>query len=146
MVLLYTRAAHAAPIPWREEYPHPQVFSVISSVIRGWAPGIHSTVGWTSNIFQAVLGVLTDKPRRRRPGEVTRSHVDSANPLEPDGVECNLQAALASLENDRPAAIQQVEAFINQVEALPGTKWTNAEAEELVTKPEEIIAAIEALL
>jgi len=72
--------------------------------------------------------------------------VDSANPLEPDGVECNLQAALASLENDRPAAIQQVEAFINQVEALPGTKWTNAEAEELVTKPEEIIAPIEALL
>ncbi|MDX1571719.1 MAG: hypothetical protein R3200_14660 [Xanthomonadales bacterium] len=48
-----------------------------------------------------------------------------------------LEAALASIEKDRPAAIQQLEAFINQVEgfAVPVT-------EELVLDAQEIIAVI----
>ena len=56
-----------------------------------------------------------------------------------------LEAALASLENDRPATVMQIEAFINQVEAKRGNQLTDAEADELISKAQDVIAAIEAL-
>ena len=53
-----------------------------------------------------------------------------------------LTAALASWENDRAATINQLEAFINQVEAMRGTQMTDAEADELIASAQEIIEAI----
>lgn len=54
-----------------------------------------------------------------------------------------LEAALASLENDWPAAIQQLEAFIHQVEALRDSKLTDEEADALIAAAAAIIAALE---
>ncbi len=54
-------------------------------------------------------------------------------------------AALASVEGDRPATIQQTEAFVNQVEAMRGQLLTEAGADELIADASNIIAAIQAL-
>ena len=56
-----------------------------------------------------------------------------------------LEAALTSLENDRPAAIKQLNAFINQVEAFRGPTMPDAAADELIDRVQEIVAAIQAL-
>ena len=53
-----------------------------------------------------------------------------------------LQAALNSVANDRPAAVQQLSAFINQVGAMRGKEFTDEEADELVAFAQAIIEAI----
>lgn len=53
-----------------------------------------------------------------------------------------LQAASNSIANDRAAAIQQLEAFINQVNALRGGPLGEAEADELVALAQTLIAGI----
>jgi probable HAF family extracellular repeat protein len=50
-----------------------------------------------------------------------------------------LQAALASVQNDRPAAISQLRAFQAQVEGLRGQKLTNTEVDLFLTWVEGII-------
>ena len=62
-----------------------------------------------------------------------------------NALSAKLEAALASLEADRPSSIQQLEAFINQVEALRGRVASDAEADELTADAREVIAAIQAL-
>lgn len=54
-----------------------------------------------------------------------------------------LDAALQSIESDRPAVVQQLQAFINQVEALRGIKLTDAEADAMIAAAEAIIDAID---
>ena len=60
------------------------------------------------------------------------------------GLTAKLEAELASLENDRPAAVMQIEAFINQVEAIR-KQLGDPEADELISKAQDVIAAINAL-
>ena len=62
-----------------------------------------------------------------------------------NALSATLQAILASVESDRLAAIQQFQAFINQVEALAGKQATQAESDELRTDAQNIVAALQAL-
>jgi hypothetical protein len=54
-----------------------------------------------------------------------------------------LEAALASVEDDRPSAIMQLDAFINQVEAMRGGKATDEEANDLIADAQVIIGVIQ---
>jgi len=55
-----------------------------------------------------------------------------------------LEAALVSIENDRPSALSQLGEFINQVEAKRGTDLTDEEADATVAATQAIIDAINA--
>lgn len=59
-----------------------------------------------------------------------------------NALSATLDAAAASLGNDRPATIQQLGAFINQVEALRGNLLTDSEADELIEEAQAIIQVI----
>lgn len=61
-----------------------------------------------------------------------------------NALSATLAAALASAETEGPSTVMQLEAFINQVEALRGKRITEAEADELVAIARAIIAAIQA--
>jgi PKD repeat protein len=45
----------------------------------------------------------------------------------------SLEAALISVDNDRPSAVNQLLAFINKVEAMRGAQLTDTEADTLVS-------------
>jgi hypothetical protein len=64
----------------------------------------------------------------------------------PDGTEnsftSKLANALKSIENDRPSAKGQLEAFINEVEAQRGKELTIAEADALIAAAKLILANI----
>jgi hypothetical protein len=54
-----------------------------------------------------------------------------------------LEAALASVGRDAPATLEQMLAFIHEVEALRGTKLTDMQAEALIGAAERVIEALE---
>lgn len=81
------------------------------------------------------------------PGAALQTLIDNVATLElqrglENALSQTLSAALASIDADRPSAIQQLYAFINQVEALRGHGLSDAEADGLIARAQEIIAAL----
>lgn len=101
-----------------------------------------------TNVPRLTLSLLPPPPTT--PEVLLQELIDCVLALELNmGIEtaltATLEAALASWENDRPATVMQIEAFINKVEAMRGNQLTDAEADELISKAQDVIAAIEAL-
>ncbi|UCE39299.1 MAG: hypothetical protein JSW00_08795 [Thermoplasmata archaeon] len=90
-----------------------------------------------------VFEVITESPQ-----EAIEDVMDDIEEMNlPKGLECSLlsklENAIKSLDkgNDN-AAMNKIEAFINEVEAQRGKKLTDAQADELIAAAEEILAMI----